>query len=178
MLGDAYLPCMGTVTLRTATPADIPLLEHWDTQPHVIAATGDDDVIDWADELSRDTAWTQTLIGEEDGRPFGVVQIIDPREEETHYWGDVEPHLRAIDIWIGEAADLGRGLGTDLMALALERCFAAPDVTAVLIDPLESNVRARRFYERIGFEEVGPHRFGEDDCIVYRLERLRWEERQ
>ena len=169
---------MGTVTLRRARADDIPRLEAWDTQPHVIAATGDDDAIDWTEELSRDAAWTQTLIGAEDGRAFGVVQIIDPREEETHYWGDVEPHLRALDIWIGEAADLGRGLGTDLMRLTLERCFAAPDVTAVLIDPLESNVRARRFYERLGFVEVGPRRFGDDDCMVYRLERAQWEQRQ
>ena len=51
-------------------------------------------------------------------------------------------------------------------------------MTAVLIDPLESNVRARRFYERIGFEQVGPRRFGEDDCMVYRLGRDRWRERQ
>lgn len=173
----SYIPRMGTVTLRPATFDDVPLLTLWDTQPHVIAATGDDDVLDWPAELARDAAWTRTIIGEEDGRPFGVVQIIDPREEETHYWGDVAPHLRAIDIWIGEPADLGRGLGTDLMRLTLERCFADEDVTAVLIDPLESNVRARVFYERIGFVQVGPRRFGTDDCMVYRLERDRWRDR-
>jgi aminoglycoside 6'-N-acetyltransferase len=168
---------MGTVTLRPATLDDVPLLQHWDEQPHVMAAGGDDDSIDWPVELALDPAWSWTLVGEEDGRPFGVVQVIDPREEESHYWGDTEPHLRAIDIWIGEAADLGRGLGTDLMNLALQRCFADGDVTAVLIDPLESNIAARRFYERIGFVEVGPRRFGSDDCMVYRLERDRWRDR-
>lgn len=169
---------MGTVTVRPATLDDVPLLEHWDEQPHVIAASGEDDVIDWPVELALDPAWSWTLIGEEDGRPFGVVQIIDPHEEESHYWGDTEPHLRAIDIWIGGVADLDRGLGTDLMNLALDRCFADDDVTAVLIDPLASNTAARRFYERIGFVEVGPRRFGEDDCMVYRFERERWEQRQ
>lgn len=171
----SYIPRMGIVTVRPATLADVPLLEHWDTQPHVIAATGDDDVLDWPAELARDPSWAWTLIGEEDGRPFGVVQIIDPRVEETHYWGDVEPNLRAIDIWIGEPTDLGRGLGTDLMALALDDCFADADVTAVLIDPLESNTRARAFYERMGFVAVGPQRFGTDDCMVYRLDRERWQ---
>lgn len=63
------------------------------------------------------------------------------------------------------------------MNLALERCFADDEVTAVLIDPLESNTAARRFYERVGFVKVGPRRFGEDDCMVYRLERQRWSER-
>lgn len=163
-----------TMTMRAATPADIPLLEHWDTQPHVIAATGDDDKEDWADDLARDHAWAWIFIGEEDGRPFGVVQVIDPHLEDTHYWGDVEPGLRAIDIWIGPPEDLGRGLGTRLMTLALDFCFAEPAVTAVLIDPLERNTAARRFYERMGFQEVGPRRFGDDDCIVYRIERANW----
>ena len=164
--------------MRLATLDDVPLLRHWDEQPHVVAASGDDDAIDWPEELALDPTSSWTLIGEEDGRPFGVVQIIDPHEEESHYWGEVEPHLRAIDIWIGELPDLGRGLGTELMHLALARCFADDDVTAVLIDPLESNAAARRFYERIGFVQVGPRRFGSDDCMVYRLERDRWEARQ
>jgi ribosomal protein S18 acetylase RimI-like enzyme len=66
--------------------------------------------------------------------------------------------LRAIDIWIGEAADLGRGYGTRMMRHALERCFADPAVKAVLIDPLASNTRARRFYERLGFRCIEPMR--------------------
>ena len=32
-----------SVKLRPATPEDIPVLQHWDAQPHVIAATGSDD---------------------------------------------------------------------------------------------------------------------------------------
>ena len=48
---------------------------------------------------------------------------------------------------------------------------APPTVTAVLIDPLASNTRARAFYERLGFVAVGPRRFGTDDCVVYRLDR-------
>jgi aminoglycoside 6'-N-acetyltransferase len=169
---------MPEVTVRPAQPSDIPLLAHWDTKPHVIAATGDDDVLDWKYELARSDAWAWTLIGEEDGRPFGVVQIIDPREEETHYWGDVEPDLRAIDIWLGEESDLGRGLGTQLMWLALDKCFRAPAVTAVLIDPLASNTRARKFYERLGFVAAGPQRFGTDDCMVYRFDRATWMDRR
>lgn len=46
-----------------------------------------------------------------------------------------------------------------MMKLALERCFAAA-VTAVRVDPLVSNVRAHRFYERLGFRRVARRRFG------------------
>jgi aminoglycoside 6'-N-acetyltransferase len=162
------------IRLRRAMLKDLPILHHWDTQPHVIAATGDDDSFPWETELPRDVDWRELLIGEVGGRPVGVIQIIDAAREETHYWGDAEPNLRAIDIWIGEAADLGRGYGTAMMRLAIERCFAEPAVTAILIDPLARNTRAHRFYERLGFVAVGPRRFGTDDCMVYRLERDAW----
>ncbi len=157
--------------LRPAAIEDLPLLKRWDSQPHVIAATGDNDFFDWETELPRSVDWRELLIAELDGRPIGFVQIIDPAREETHYWGDAEENLRAIDIWIGEAADLGKGYGTQMMRLALDRCFSDQAVTAVLIDPLLSNVSARRFYERIGFRPVGRRRFGSDDCMVYRIDR-------
>ena len=105
------------------------------------------------------------------------MQIIDPAGEPTRYWGDCERNLRAIDIWIGEPDCLGQGLGTQMMTQAIERCFAAPEVTAILIDPLETNTDAQRFYRRLGFEEVGPRRFGDDDCTVMRLTRAGWEGR-
>lgn len=173
MSGDGSARC-GTVALRLAVPADVPTLERWDGQPHVIAASGDDDTYDWDVEVRRTVPWQQILVAEEDGRAVGVVVIIDPREEETHYWGDIESGHRAIDIWIGEPADLGRGIGTQMMAQALARCFAAADVHTVLIDPLATNLDAQRFYQRMGFVEVGPRRFGDDDCVVMAVTRERW----
>src|SRR5262249_13037446 len=112
---------------------------------------------------------------EEADRPVGLIQLIDPLEEESHYWGDCEPDLRALDIWIGEERDLGRGLGTQMMHLAIAHCFAWPNVAAILIDPLASNVRAHRFYERLGFRFIERRTFlGVDDCFVYRLNRADW----
>jgi aminoglycoside 6'-N-acetyltransferase len=163
-----------TVRLRHATIADLPTLRHWDQQPHVISASGDDDSFPWEVELPRDVDWRELLIGEVDGRSVGVIQIIDAAREETHYWGDAEPNLRAIDIWLGEAGDLGKGYGTQMMKLAIERCFAEPSVKAILIDPLASNTRAHRFYERLGFRPVERRTFGTDDCLVYRLKRGEW----
>lgn len=161
--------------LRPATPADQQLLEHWDRQPHVIANAGEDGGFDWPTELPRRPPWRELLIAEHRGRPIGFIQIIDPHLEETRYWGEIAPKLRAIDIWIGEAADTGRGLGRAMMRQALERCFADPAVTAVLVDPLTSNTRGHRFYQRLGFEPTERRTFGTDDCLVHRLERARWQ---
>lgn len=161
------------VRLRPATPADLPLLTRWDDEPHVLESDPNDDW-GWEAELARDPDWREQLIAEADGVPIGFVQIIDPAREDGHYWGEVPANLRAIDIWIGEADYLGRGHGTEMMRQALARCFADTAVTAVLIDPLASNVRAHRFYERLGFRFVERRQFGLDDCFVYRLERADW----
>ncbi len=169
-----YRMVFGLMKLRSATLADLPILRTWGEQPHVLKSAGDFAEFDWEGELPRTVDWRELLIAEIDGRPIGIMQIIDPAREETHYWGDVDPDLRAIDIWIGDAADIGRGYGTQMMRLALERCFAPPEVTAVLVDPLVTNTPSHRFYERMGFRLIEQRTFGEDDCYVFRLERAAW----
>jgi aminoglycoside 6'-N-acetyltransferase len=160
--------------LRPATLADLELLHHWAQASHLIAAGIHGEEWGWEVELARTPDWREQLIVELDGRPLGFLQIIDPAREESHYWGECPENLRALDIWIGDEADLGRGLGTRMMAHALERCFSDPTVEAVIIDPLASNTRAHRFYERLGFRFVENRRFGDDDCAVFRLERAAW----
>jgi aminoglycoside 6'-N-acetyltransferase len=162
----------GHVRLRPATVADVETLVRWDSDPDVDASGGDDDEFDWATEVPRSVGWREILVAEEDGRPVGVTVLIDAAREETHYWGDrVDPGAWAIDIWIGDAGDRNRGIGTLMMREAVERCFGAHGATSVLIDPLESNVGAIRFYERFGFVHEGPRRFGDDDCLVMRFAR-------
>ncbi|MBX2805785.1 MAG: acetyltransferase [Hyphomicrobiales bacterium] len=160
------------IRLRCATRADIPLLKYWDTLPHVIEAGGGE--WEWDVEIPFEAPWLEQFVAEEDGRPVGFIQIIDPAEEQTHYWGECEPDLRAIDIWIGEVRDLGRGLGTEMMQLALSRCFADPRIKAVLVDPMASNIRAHRFYQRNGFQFAERRMFGSDDCHVMRVSREAW----
>ncbi|GCC49893.1 GNAT family N-acetyltransferase [Chryseotalea sanaruensis] len=161
------------IKLRPASIADITLLNHWDKQQHNIDSDPNDDW-NWEHELMHKPAWREQLMAELDGRPIGFVQIIDPHEEESHYWGEVERDLRAIDIWLGEEEDLGKGYGSVIMTQAIERCFEASEVTAILIDPLVSNVKAHRFYERFGFRFVERRFFGEDDCFVFQLKREEW----
>ena len=162
------------IALRLATKADLPLLRHWDEQPHVKAASGSDasDDHDWlAEWFPPLKGWLEMLIAEADGRPIGVVQIIDPAEDETHYWGKVEKGLRALDIWLGQPSDMGKGHGSEIMRQVLARCFADTAVKAVLLDPLAENARAHVFYERLGFHPIERRVFGDDDCVVYRLDR-------
>ncbi len=168
--------------LRDATVADLELLRYWDQQPHIIAATLDDDW-QWEIELPRHPVWREQLIAESEGRPIGFIQIINPKLEETHYWGNClaenclaenkDDDYRAIDIWIGEPEDLGKGYGTKMMELAIVRCFSCDTVTSILVDPMPSNIKAREFYEKLGFEFIENRILGddEDECAVYQLTR-------
>lgn len=166
------------IRLRPATEADIPELERWDRKPHVRACMGreaEGPPADWREEMAFHAICGEILIAELDGRPIGVLQIIDPHRDPSRYWGEMTAGYRAIDIWIGEESDLSKGYGTQMMRQALARCFAEPEVAAVLIDPLVSNTAAIRFYRRIGFRDVGPRRFDEDDCLVLRMDRTDFE---
>ena len=103
----------------------------WDSEPHVVRCITDDpeattarDIGDWEAELRSPTPFFERLVAEAAGRPIGAMLIIDPALEPTHYWGEIEHDLRAIDIWIGPADALNRGYGTAMMTQATERCFA------------------------------------------------------
>jgi aminoglycoside 6'-N-acetyltransferase len=166
------------IRLRHATVVDLPLLREWNDLPHVKTATGNEGALpgehDWmAEWFPPLKGWLEMLIAELDGRPIGVVQIIDPAADETHYWGEVENGLRALDIWLGSPADMGKGHGSEIMQQVIARCFAESEVDAILLDPLAENTRAHIFYERLGFLPIGRQMFGEDDCLVYRLDRAK-----
>jgi len=178
-------PSPESLRLRPATPADADRLRDWDEEPHVIRAVTDDPEAstaftdaDWDEELAEPSPVSFYLIAEAEGRPIGALQVIDPHLEPTGYWGDIAPGLRALDIWIGPSDALGQGFGTQMMQQALDLCFADPTVHAVVIDPLNSNADAHRFYQRLGFVPIERRLFNdEDDCLVHRIERTAWEAR-
>jgi len=159
------------IQLRTATIADIELLKYWDTKQHVIDSDPDDEW-NWEVELKQNPEWREQLIAELNLEPIGFIQIIDPYFEETHYWGKVALNKRAIDIWIGEKNNLNKGYGTIMMKLAIQRCFQNQEVDSILIDPLKSNTKAHRFYEKLGFEFIEERLFGKNSCCVYELKRV------
>jgi len=157
------------LSYKLADLSDLDTLRYWDTLPHVIAASDDD--WGWEITLLERPIWREQWMVLLDEDPLGFIQIIDPAEEKTHYWGAIGPNYRAIDIWIGPPEFLGQGYGTQMMRWALDRCFADPNVHTVLIDPLATNVKAQRFYKKIGFLFFENRIFDGDDCCVFQLTR-------
>jgi aminoglycoside 6'-N-acetyltransferase len=180
---------MSDIRLRPATVADQPMLERWDEDEDVTSSSGNDHrdtdgVYEngyWTHELAIQSDVYEYFIAEvredDSWRPIGAIQIIDPHREPTHYWGEIEPNLRAIDIWLGEPGDRGKGYGELAMTAAVERCFAPSNVAAIIIDPLNSNTRAIKFYQRMGFVPTHRQTFGDDDCLVHKLTRAQWRAR-
>ncbi len=160
---------------RPATIGDLQLLKYWDKKPHIIACDPDDDW-HWESELTRTPEWREQWIAEIGKEPIGIIQIIDPNQEETHYWGEITGNKKAIDIWIGEEENLNKGYGTIMMKHAIDRCFKIPDVDGILIDPLKSNTKAHRFYEKLGFKFLEERKFDDSICFVYELKRSNHEE--
>jgi aminoglycoside 6'-N-acetyltransferase len=170
----------GTLTIRQAGLGDVPHFAAWDHDPDVIACSTDDPDAEeafgdaeWATEIALNSEVSCFYVAEFNGRPIGAMQVIDPHLEPTHYWGEIAPNLRAIDIWIGGPEDRNRGLGAAMMRAVIDRCFA-DGADAVVIDPLASNRRAHKFYERLGFRFIERRVFGDSDCFVFRLNRADW----
>ncbi len=85
------------------------------------------------------------FVAESGGAPIGAMRVVDPALQRTRCWGADCP--------------------------ANHCAFAEPAAEAISIDPLATNTRAHRFYERLGFSFVERRTFGGDDCFVFRLNR-------
>jgi aminoglycoside 6'-N-acetyltransferase len=91
-----------------------------------------------------------------DGRAFAFAQDYDVHGWSPHPFSHLPPGSRGIDQYIGEVDMLDKGHGSTFIGLHVKRLFAA-GAPAVGTDPHPSNVRARRAYEKAGFERTtGP----------------------
>lgn len=164
---------MRTLRLRPATLDDVEVLEGWDEDPAVRDPALVGGWWDWSVELAEGAPWVERLIAEDDGRAIGFVQLLDTAGEPSGYWGDdAAPGVWAIDLWIGDVADRGRGYGKRIMHLALDRCVTVHGATAVLVDPLASNIDAHRFYRACGLGLMGERVLDGDRCLVHRWTRI------
>ncbi|MFF2847124.1 GNAT family N-acetyltransferase [Streptomyces sp. NPDC058001] len=134
------------VTLRPATPADIPELAAIRTTPEVYARWrgGDDLTAEVADDLADPEA--RTLAIEYEGRVVGAIQ-----------WGaEDEPDYRHanIDIYVDPAVH-GRGIGTDAVRTLARHLIDDHGYHRLVIDPAADNTAAIRSYRKVGFRPVG-----------------------
>ena len=148
------------ISFRPLERADFPLLQRWLSEPHVDAW--------WHEPL--DLAGleqkygpridgiepTHVFIIEHERRPIGWVQ--------WYRWSDypkhaaqlgAEPNAAGIDLAIGDASALGKGIGASVIReFILNVVSAQRGIAAVVTDPEERNARSCRAFEKTGFIPV------------------------
>ncbi|MGH8960622.1 MAG: GNAT family N-acetyltransferase [Jatrophihabitantaceae bacterium] len=141
------------LTLRSMADADLPLVAHWLTLPHVSRW--------WTEPVADEVAgyWravrgeepTCALVAVVDGAPVGWCQ--------WYRWADypeasgygARPGDVGIDYAIGKATMVGRGVGTAMIAQLLEHVRAALPAASLLVAVDLENLASRRVLAKNGF---------------------------
>lgn len=141
---------MDEIAFRAVTKMDGPLLRRWLAAPHWREWWDEPEtaLAEIMDNLNSDSV--EPMIAEVNGRPVAYCQTYDPHMEDDHPYQDQPFGTIGIDISIGDAADLGKGLGADLLS-ALSELLFEEGAARLIIDPHPDNKRAIRAYEKAGF---------------------------
>lgn len=139
---------------RPVTPADLPLLERWLSEPHAKEWWGDD-VLASLEEIieAAESIETEPLIVELDGTPIAYLQVYDPHLEDDHPYQDQPFGTLGLDVTIGDPALLGKGHGSAMVRQFTDQLLAE-GAPRVIIDPHPENERAIRAYRKAGFLEI------------------------
>jgi aminoglycoside 6'-N-acetyltransferase len=156
-----------TVTFSALTASHFPLLLQWLEAPHVKPWWHPD--IRWTPERIKEKYDSyvqgykfkqgikkpiQAYIVYAEENPRVYVQVYNahdsPREDS---WDDFPISLASLDIFIGEEAFLGQGLGALILKQFLSE-YVDPHYDACFLDPDTANIKAIRAYEKAGFKRI------------------------
>jgi aminoglycoside 6'-N-acetyltransferase len=143
--------------------ADLTLLLHWFGQPHVSEWWRDEPT----DLAGVEAAYgacidgddpTELFVIELDSRPVGMIQryLFADEAEWSAAFDDIVDVTGAagIDYLIGEPAEVGRGLGTAVIAAFVDTVFAWRPVATIVVTVQQSNPASWRILEKAGFVRV------------------------
>ena len=170
----------GPIGFRPLAHADLPLMhrwlnegasaEWWSKEPKTPAQV----TAEFAPMIDGEDP-TRGFVIRYGDEPIGFIQVYYVRHE-ADYWGHMgfPDDTAGVDLFIGEATYLHRGLGPPLLRRFLrEIVFADPSINRCIIDPDPANNIAIRAYERVGFrylETIGPPKHVEPAYLMV-LER-------
>lgn len=130
------------------------LLEFWDGRDHPLDLDG---AREKYGVLARREEPTHGYLIERGDEPIGYLQFY--RVADWPEWNAIlgleeMDGVWSVDLFIGDPALWGRGLGTAALRLATGHLFEAEDARRVIITPFVHNERAVRSYEKAGFGRV------------------------
>ena len=158
------------------------MLRHWLSQPHAQAWWGN--VEDEIALIYDDRGEHQPFIACVDDEPIAYIQAWWPSKHPDLPWQHkMTPTTWGIDITIGDAHNLGCGLGSMIVKAFAAKLFAE-GATRLIIDPDITNERAVAAYVKAGFTPYNTYvsaagtdllmeLFPDDSSSRSRLSRLR-----
>jgi RimJ/RimL family protein N-acetyltransferase len=164
---------------RPMTRDDLPLMLEWLRREHVRAWWGEwkalDEVVEHYLPAIEGPKPTDLFLILLDGRPAGFVQtyLVADHPDFAALVG-VGPDIAGVDLFLGEADLLGRGLGTEAIGSFVRSIvFARPATVACIADPDVRNAASIRAFENAGFRRTGEFVDPEDGQrhVVMRLDR-------
>jgi aminoglycoside 6'-N-acetyltransferase len=148
------------ITFRPMTREDLPLVHEWHQRPHVQEW--------WVERKTfeeTEAHYGPTIDGVEptdhyiallDGEPFGLIQtyLVSDYPDYAALIEEGEG-TAGVDLYIADPANIGRGLGTEMLRRFVEEIvFARPETVAVTADPDVRNRASIRAFEKAGFRRV------------------------
>ena len=154
------------VEFRAMTAADLPLMGRWLQTPHMREWWGEPETeLGHIRDMIEGRDTTRPFLFSIKGRPVGYIQYWFIGHHQNAEWIASHPWLAelpsdtiGVDLSIGDADDLGRGIGSTVLRRFVER-LADEGHTSIVIDPDPANGRAVRAYEKAGFRAM-PHLIG------------------
>ncbi|HEX9375197.1 MAG TPA: GNAT family N-acetyltransferase [Actinomycetota bacterium] len=111
------------------------------------------------------------LVIEVDGRAAGEIGVYDVPEE------DLGPGEFFFGIGLFDAADRGRGIGSEATRLLTDWLFEHADAIRIRSSTAVTNTPMRRVFERLGWQPVGTENRWGIEWARYVLDRPTWEGR-
>lgn len=141
-----------TVRLHDVTDDDLALVERWLRAAHVRGAWGDPAAsLRLLREPPAEGSWRAII--EADGRKVGLVLWQHPTRQELDEAGliDIPERVIDIDIMIGEATELGRGVGPAAIRRVAEAALSDPGVPFLIAATRADNLASQRAFAKAGF---------------------------
>jgi RimJ/RimL family protein N-acetyltransferase len=166
----------GRFSFRPLQAADLPMLHGWLSRPHWTEWWGKAPTLAEVEAeygvSINDPGQVQPHVALLDGEPFAYIQSYVAMGSGDGWWEDeTDPGVRGIDQSIGDAAHLGKGLGTAMVKAFVARLLADPQVTRIQTDPDPRNARAIRCYEKAGFRAIGEVQTPDGTALLMLCER-------
>jgi aminoglycoside 6'-N-acetyltransferase len=175
------------MTWRHVTPDDFPLLARWLAASHVARWWHHETSAEAVDRdfgpSARHEEPNEDLLAFLDGAPLGLLQrsFLHDYPEYLTELAPITPvphRAMTIDYLIGDAADVGRGIGTHLIRSALSQLWADhKDAECVIVAVHADNIGSWRALEKAGLARVGSGELDPDNPTddrrhhVYRVDR-------